>query len=64
MKFQHSKNGSNIVCEKGTFLQIWSHILMQFFDGSTSQLYVTVSAKTRLVRTLKKNFLFTQQYQQ
>ena len=26
--------------------------------------YVTVSAKTRLVRTIDKNFLFTQQYQQ
>ena len=28
MKLQCSKNGSNFVCEKGTFLQIRSHMRM------------------------------------
>ena len=30
MKFQSSKDGSNFVCEKGTFSQSWSHMVKLF----------------------------------
>jgi len=52
MKFQSLQNGSNFMCEEGTFLQIRSHIVHSFVART---LYYTAYYNEPLAYSMRHN---------